>query len=305
MNTTANFQGKPEAQAVAEIVEQHLEPKAIAVARGTPEATGLLAVAQGVRLESTKKFLDEYLDKPERRKGTASLGTLQSFIDHANRFKDADSAIFASEDPTEPRLTSVLDYHRAGGAADPRFGQHRGVYEFPLSEEWEAWTGKDGETMGQAEFAEFIESNVLNVAPPGDAAGGALEFARTLGVEFASSSRLVELSRGLTIREASKVTQIVNIGSGEAQLGYTSEHQDERGQPLKIPGAFLLNLRVFRNGEVFQVAARLRYRLKQGVVVFFYDLWRVDKVFEVAFGEACSKAATETGLPLFVGSPEA
>lgn len=304
MNGTTNLVGKPEAQAVVETVERLSKPELVQLAEGVKV---LVQPGQHGQIVSIKKHLDEYLVAPERRKGTAQLGSLQSFIDHTNRFKDDDSVIFASEDPSEPKLTAVLDYHRAGATSDPRFGQHRGVYEFPLSDEWQAWTGSDGDThkMGQASFAEFIESNVQDVAPPESASKGALEFAKPLGVEFASVSRLVDLSRGLSIREDSRVTQVVNIGSGEVQLAFSSQHQDERGQPLKLPGAFLLNLRVFRGGDVFQIPARLRYRNKDGQIVFWYDLWRTDKVFEVAFGEACAKAAAETKLPLFVGSPEA
>jgi uncharacterized protein YfdQ (DUF2303 family) len=299
--TTTNLVGKPEAQAVVETVERLNKPELVTLAPGVQV---LVSPGQHGAAKSIKPLLDEYLDKPERRRGMAELGTLQSFIDHANRFKDDDSAIFASDDPKTPQLVSVLDYHRAGATSDPRFGQHRGVYDFPLSDEWEAWTEKDGEPMTQGAFAEFLESRALDVADPKEAAGSALDFAKKLGVEFVGASRLIELSRNLTITEHSKVTTATNLQSGEVQFSYVSEHRDETGQTLKLPGAFLLSLRVFRGGEPFYVAARLRHRKKESTVLFFYELWRTDKVFEVAFGDACTKAATETKLPLFVGSPE-
>ena len=302
MNGTTNIAGKPEAQAIVETVERLAKPELLDLGGGVRV---LVQPGQSGHAISIKKHLDEYRDKPERRKGTASLGTLQAFIDHANRFKDDDSAIFASDDPKEPKLTSVLDYHRSGATSDPRFGQHRGVYEFPLSDEWEAWTEQDGKPMGQGAFAEFLESRALDVADPKDAAGSSLDFAKKLGVEFVGASRLIELSRNLSITEHSRVTSATNISSGEVQFSYVSEHRDETGQTLKLPGAFLLSLPVFRGGEAFYVAARLRSRKKESSVLFFYELWRTDKVFEVAFGDACTKAATETKIPLFVGSPEA
>lgn len=294
---------KPEAQAVDEIVERLIKPELLELApgvkvivRGGPNGSAF----------SIKNLIAEYDDKPERRKGTAKAGTLQSFIDHTNRFSDTDSAIFASDDPSKPKLTTVFDYNRAGAEADPRFGGHRTVYDFPFSEEWEAWIEKDGpdNAMSQGGFAEFLESHAVDVADPSTAVGSAKEWAEKLGVTFASASRLIELGRNLSITENSKLQQATNIGSGEVQFSFVTEHRDEQGQTLKMPGAFLLHLRVFRGGEAFQVAARLRYRKSGSSILFFYELWRVDKVFETAFGDACTKAAAETKLPLFVGSPE-
>jgi uncharacterized protein YfdQ (DUF2303 family) len=302
MNGTTNVACKPEAQAIVETVERLAKPELLDLGGGVRV---LVQPGQQGHAISIKKHLDEYRDKPERRKGTANLGTLQAFIDHANRFKDDDSAIFASDDPKRPQLTSVLDYHRAGSSADPRFGQHRGVYTFPLSEEWEAWNKMDGEPMSQGVFAAFLESHAIDVADPATAAGSAVEYAKKQGVEYVGASRLIELSRNLSITEHSKVTTATNLQTGEVQFSFVSEHRDETGQTVKLPGAFLLSLRVFRGGEAFQVVARLRHRKKESTVLFFYELWRTDKVFEVAFGDACTKAAAETKLPLFVGSPEA
>ncbi len=308
--TTTNLVSKPEAQAVAEIAQRAVTPSPFRVATPGPTADGgtdigLIAVPQGVNLVSAKKYLDEYLDAPERREGTAHLGDLDSFIAHAERFKDKDSVIFASPNPQHPSLISVLDYHRQGGDGAPRFGRHRGVYDFPLSEEWTRWTKAQHAPMQQRTFAEFIESNILNVADPETAGGGAKTFATALACEFASPARLMELSRGLSVRVNSKVANAINLSSGEGQLVYGNEHTDERGQPLKVPGAFLLALRVFRGGAVYQVPARLRYRVKEGEVTWSFELWRTDRVFEDAFLEARDKVAAATGLPVFVGTPEA
>lgn len=305
MSPVTNLSCKPEAQAVAEIVEKHLTPTPFELAYEDGTKATVLAVPNGTNLVSIKKYLDEYLQKPERRRGTANLGDLASFIEHTNRFKDKDSAIFASPDPSHPKLVSVLDYHRQGDKGDPRFGTHRGVYDFPLAEEWKRWVGAAGNYMSQKSFAEFIETNIVDVDDPGRAGEGALQFARLLGTELASPQRLMDLSRGLSVRVNSKVANAVNLGTGEAQLQYGTEHTDERGSPLKVPGAFLLAIRVFRGGILYQVPARLRYRVKEGDVTWCFELWRTDRAFEDAFGEAIGKTTAATGLPVFVGTPEA
>lgn len=66
---------------------------------------------------SARGLLQEYDTRPRRRIGTATFADLPSFVAHANRFKGASSALFASRDDG-PELISVLDYHDAG-PADP------------------------------------------------------------------------------------------------------------------------------------------------------------------------------------------
>lgn len=261
---------------------------------------------EGRRLQSLKPFHDEYRTRPERRKGTAVLEDLDSLVGFANRFKDKESALFASL-VGSPSLTAVIDYHEkgeeVGGAELARFGAHRGTYSFPLSVEWRAWVAQNGKSMGQTDFAEFIENRVadLDVEPKGDS----LAFAERTMLAFATPSRMVELSRGLTIRASSNVKSTINLSSGESQFSYEVAHVGgEDHGPLKIPGAFLIAIPVFERGEIFQIAARLRYRAVQGKVTWSYELYKHEHRLQIAFDEACEAAADQTGLPLFRGAPE-
>lgn len=264
-----------------------------------------VAVPQGRHLESIKKFIDEYRTAPERRQGTASFSDLDSFIAHAKRFADADSALFANPLGSSPTLTSVLDYHCATAKGAPRFGKHRGLYEFPLSDEWKAWRGKHSQGMNQATFAEFLEEHLIDVLDPAVAGETAKALAGTLGVTFATPAKLLELSRGLSIRVGSTLKSASNLQTGEMQVQFESAHTDERGTPLKVPGAFVVGIAVFKNGAPYQLPVRLRYRLKNNELFWFFELYRHDAVFDHAFKESCAKARAGTGLPLFFGTPEA
>jgi uncharacterized protein YfdQ (DUF2303 family) len=272
---------------------------------GKPGAPLVFAVPKGKNLVKAKPFLDELRDRPERRKGTATLLDLTSFIEHACRFKDEGrSALFAVRDPSAPKLISVLDYHDKGHASQPSFCAHRGVYEFPLSEEWKRWTRLNKEPMNQAVFAEFIESNALELLPPAMAGESQKDFADRLGVEFASPQQMMEVSRGLSAHTKDTYHQHVNLASGETAFSFASAHQDAQGQPLKVPAAFLIGLPVFKRGEGFMLAARLRYRVKDAQITWWYELWRHDVVFDTAVEEAAKAAQEGTGLPLFFGTPE-
>ncbi|WP_343328066.1 DUF2303 family protein [Leisingera sp. MMG026] len=73
-----------------------------------------------------------------------------------------------------PTITCVADCH-APGAADPlnptgdpsaRYCHHRAIYDFPLSEEWKAWTAVSEEVLQKDELGEFIEANAKDIMDP-------------------------------------------------------------------------------------------------------------------------------------------
>ena len=295
-------QQKPEATAVADIVEKYREAKTIELEDPEGMTVPAMLLPQGIRVESVKKLFDEYRTAPERRRGTATFEDLDSFIAHVQRFKDADSLLFARREP--PSLTSVLNYHRAKPDGDPRFGDHRGLYQFPFSDEWQAWTEKNGEQMSQQDFAEFVEERIPDILDPSTPSTMAKDLAEAAELTYASPSRMLALSRGITVRQGVRVKNVTSLQSGEMAVHYETQNSDETGAPLAIPNAFLVGIPVFRNGARYVIAVRLRYRVGAGSMLWFYDLYQHDKVFDDAFGGACERAETETELPLYFGSPE-
>jgi len=333
-------------KALAEWLESRTSQHALISASvpGVPVPVPLLLTPSrdGVKVSGLRDLAAPYRDHPERRIGTAVMLDLTSFLAHVNRFKTPSSAIFANDDPEEPSLTAVLDYHDPlapymgahEGEDDgamikatvrptplPAFCQHRTHYRFPLSEEWIAWVKTDGSVMAQAEFAAFLEDRIGDVIVPpdtrsGDASstaentpppsgGSMVDLGRLLGGNFAGPSKLLELSRGLQLHQRERVKGAVNLSTGEVDVVYESTHQDDKGGVLKVPNLFLIAIPVFRSGPLYQIAVRLRYRLKEGTVSWHYQLYRADKVFNHAFREATERAQMETSLPVFVGKPEA
>ena len=297
-----------EAGVVAELTEAaHQKPHTVSIEHGGVAATVLLVPKAGGGYDQhcVGKLLDPYRLAPQRRSGQANLSDLASFIAHVNRFKDADSVIFADRIPASPSLLCVLDYHRATADGAPRFGAHRASYKFPLSDQWTAWKGMNEKGMDQASFASWIEDRLHDVASPDIAGPVALSFTDLLSCGFASPSKLLELSRGLTVHVGRKVTNATSLATGEATMSFAEEHGDSTGKPLKLPTAFLLALPVFRNGAPYQIPARLRYRVKDGAVTWSFSLARMDETFDHAVNEACLQAASDTALPVFQGTPEA
>ena len=248
-----------DAAAIIDFAKGHATPRALPltwpVGTHSPE---LLLVPEGFKAESVRKYLDEYRDRPERRKGTARFDELDSFIAHTNRMKDAHSAIFAVRDKARPTITTVIDYHELRDQGDmARFGEHRSLYAPDTSDEWKAWMAADGQAMDQGAFAEFLQDRIADViAPPiskeswrasaaATVAEGQLlpedpdqalrDLADKIGGVWADAQRLMELSRGLTVHAAEKVKQAINTNTGETQIQYEAAHHDGTGETLKIP----------------------------------------------------------------------
>lgn len=303
--------GEPEARAVAEIVRRHIAPQVVPFTGYGHGAGGALILPDGLKAHSLVPFIDEYLARPKRAKGEVQLTSLESFLEHVERFKlEPDSVVFANDGDAadrkslpRPSLTAVHNYHSRDLTG---WGDFRSTYQPPLSEEWAAWLGRNGAAMAmtQAEFAAWIEDHILDVAAPKkgpELSGLAAQFASSLGVEFAWPFKLVELSRGLSVRVDQRVKEAKNLATGEGQVQFIAEHQDEQGAPLKVPGAFLLAIPVFKHGPIYELPVRLRYRVNGGTIGWFFEVWRADKVFSHAWREICEQVSRESGLPVFRG----
>jgi hypothetical protein len=177
--------------------------------------------------------------------------------------------------------------------------------------------------MKQSEFAAFIEDHLadIDMPEPGlvgniaeQATGGDFgdktpseqlaALAKLLGGEFATPARLVELSRGLAVYESATIAGNVNLSTGETAIQLQNKHGDAEGKPLKVPNLFLIAIPLWVNGALYRLAVRLRYRTTPAGIVWFYQLYRHERVFDFAFKQSAKRAAEETGLPVFYGKPE-
>lgn len=266
----------------------------------------LLVIPDGRTAVSIKPFLDEMLDRPARAKGFARTQTVGSFVEYCARHgAGPETAIFANRDG--PSLTAIFNYHTT---SDQAAGwRDRGAsYQFPLSDEWKAWMGVNGKQLAQAEFAAFLESNILDIATPPSPAK--LDdpnniIAGKLGSTFATGQKLMEVSRGIQINENVKVTNAITLATGETQLTYEVTHSDKKGLPLKVPNLFLIGIPVFVNGMGYRLPVQLRYRRKDEELTWTLKIYRPEKALAEAFTGACEQVQKETKLPLFYGAPSA
>lgn len=277
------------------------------LAQPDADSASLAILPEGKTIEDVTAILDKYRPAPRRRVGTAKLTDAESFIKHVNRFKGADSAVFANPARSAPSFTAVFDYHPTGGdATKADFMKHRAVYAPDLSDPWKVWTASDGKMMTQELFAEFIEKNITDIVVPNLDDPDIKTFAELVEGRFATPSDLLALSRGLQVNVAAVVKSGVTLSSGEIAIRYEETHQDGKGAPIQVANLFQICIPVFYAGALYRIAARLRYRLSGGTISWCYVLVRTDLVFDDAFRGIADRVEDETvGVPVFLGSPEA
>jgi len=269
---------------------------------GLPESIPVLINKQTGAMTGVKSLFELHRTHPERKSGTANVTTLESFIDLVDRHKTEDSVIFADTNWKAPTLTAVIDYHRkpSGGNAD--FIQHRIHYAFPLSEEWQAWVKHDGTVMSQEDFAVFIEDHIQELSAPDSEE--AEYYQEIFGFKVAYPNELQALSRGLAVTVSQNVKSNVVLQSGEGEIVFEESHTDRQGNKFTVPGLFILNIAPFFLGDTCRIPVRLRYRVRGGAAVWFYNIYRPDKHITEQVRRDLENAANTTGLPQFQGAPE-
>lgn len=296
---------KTETAALAEQFKRMHEFETVQLAPLDGQRALIGVVPEGKRVVDLSEHLDRQLAKPIRRKGTAHLQDVESLILHVNRFKNAHTVLFADQSKkSEPKVTGVIDYHPSGeNIADTAWLTHRSVYAPALSEEWKAWTEKNGKVMLQPDFAAFLEDRITDVVVA-EESGKLAEYATKVQGKYAIPSELIELSRGLTVNVGSTVKNASTLQSGEISISYEEVHRDGAGQPIRVPSLFQIAVPVFYAGQMYRLAARLRYRISGPAISWSYELVRPDLAFDDAFNGIVRRVHDGTGLPVLLGSPE-
>lgn len=272
----------------------------------TEGAAPYAIVPEGKSVESLKAILDQYLTKPRRRRGISNVRDLGSFTAVIARFKSDESVVYADPSRTMPKLVAVFDYLPAGDdATKADWMEHRSVYAPELSEEWKRWHGQNNKWMNQSEFSAFVVNNITSLVVPNLDDPALKAFTDLVEGVWATPSQVHQLSRKLEVNAAIKVRNAETISSGEVSIVYEEVHNDGAGAPLKVPTLFQVCIPVFYAGALYRIAARLRYRLAEGRVLWMYELVRLDLVFDDAFKGIVDAVRSEADVPVFLGSPEA
>ena len=78
-------QNRTENDAIIDAMKELAEPRTLELHRGSATEAQVLLAPKGFTLHQVKPLLDEYLPKPERRRGMTALTDPSSFIAFVNR----------------------------------------------------------------------------------------------------------------------------------------------------------------------------------------------------------------------------
>lgn len=255
------------------------------IANATREVLGahFLVVPNGHQKIDITDLVEKAQETPKRKRGTVTLHSLESLLLYAADQASAEVGyIYADVDARS--ITAVFNDNKGADFAGWR--DHRAQFVAELTPEAKKWIAHNGASnaFSQTEFAEFIEDNIADLA--GDESKNLLSVATTIqassGINFSAAKRLQD---------------------GQTQLVYNETINATAGQDgkLQIPQYFDLGLRLFKGDQAgYKLRARLKYRLVNPGVKFWYELERHERAIEDAFGGYVEKVK-ESGYTVLLG----
>jgi uncharacterized protein YfdQ (DUF2303 family) len=215
--------------------------------------------------------LEAFNQTPGNKKAQVDVDRVQSLSDYVNKYAGHDGATMAFADLSSATIQAVLDYHRPD-KNEPRWCEHLVNFTLTETREWRQWMKMNERSMPQVEFAEFLEDRIVDVIDP--PAADLMSLVQTLeakrNVNFSSAVRLENGTIDLTYEEDIQTTGR-KAGGGKGKV--------------EVPPKIKLGIRPFEGLDKWEVEARLRYRLKEGSVIFWYAIVEPDRVREAAFDE--------------------
>ena len=86
-------------------------------------------------------------------------------------------------------------------------------------------------------------------------------------------------------------------------MNFVQSDDQQTVDKMKLFDRFRIGIPVFWNGDAYPIIARLRYRVREGKLTFWYELVRQDKVLEAATLTMIHAVQEGAGVPFFFGLP--
>lgn len=272
-----------ETQAIVDLASS-IEPVEI----GSNEHIKRIALPPGWGLEQRDD--ESLLPVPQRKTGSIRLDEQDSFVAYINRHKIVDlTTIYCIADYRQSKVEFRCLVNDHGGPPDgQQWRDHTAGYTPVFSEEWRRWIGGNKAQYSQAEFAAFLEENLQDIA----------------SVEgMPTGSQLLEMAVSFEANQDKRFKSSIRLQSGGVQLNFVEDDDAQTLQQMKLFEKIAIGIPVFWNGAAYRLDARLRYRVTQGTLKFWYELIRQDKVIEDATKTMIEKIKTETGVAFYFGAP--
>ena len=230
------------------------------------------------------------LANPRRKLAKVRLHDAESFIDYNKRHGSlSDSTIWCLADYKAGKVgfTAIINDH-GEEESQAAWRDHRATFSPEFSEEWNRWTGMHKKPFTQPDFAAFIEDNLKDIASMEGSATGA---------------QMLEMALTFEANQDMRFKSAIRLQNGGVQMSFVQDDDAQTLQKMQVFDRFSLGMPVFWNGDAYRLDARLRYRVRDGKLAFWFELIRADKVLEAATQTLIGVIREKTGNPFFFGEP--
>lgn len=142
------------------------------------------------------------------------------------------------------------------------------------------WIKHENQKFAQVEFAQFIERNLLDIVEP-------------------SSADILSVAHNLQAKKSVKFSSSLKLSNGSNEFTY---QEDVRGTTrdgkLDVPETFKIGISIFEGTDPYQIEARLRFDIKDGELVIWYELVRLDDVVKDVTNTIVNEVEDKTGLTI-------
>jgi len=229
--------------------------------------------------------LEKTLVRPMRKRGAVTMNDAASFVDYF-KLHQAASRIYGQVEP--PKFVAVMNDNRKD---EPGWGDHRALYNCPLSKEWTEWKKFAGAPRDQIAFSEFMESHTIDIVSSAE--------------DEPSGAVMLEVATSFKAQKKVNFASGQRLDNGQVDFVFQEEIQGSAGAKghIKVPERFYIGVPVFEGGAPYRIECKLRYRLKDGGLSMWFDLVRDHKVLEAAFMDIWKEIADSTQTTIWRGVP--
>ena len=259
---------------------------------GQDDETGatLFAVPEGWSLQ-TDQCMEKLALTPYRKRGKATFVDTASFVTYVNTHKKPESKLYATVDQASESplaITAIFNDHQASDVNESKAGwlDFNARLLPKASHEWKKWTAHDGKAMSQFDFAQFIEDNMKDIATKEGLPNG---------------TEMLRMALQFELTQDKRIKTAIRIQSGGTNIEYVEDDDTGTVERMSAFDRFALGIPVFWRGQPYYIEAKLRYRLREGVLKIWYDLIRPDVIVDDAVEGILETVSNEVGLPVLYG----
>lgn len=222
---------------------------------------------------------ESFREAPRRIKGNQLVADADSFVAYFNAHTQAGTECWADHESCS--VTGVLNGDAPG---EPAWRDHRISYQLHATNSWRAWLARDGKTLPQVEFAEFVEEHLLDFRDP-------------------DGATMLEIATSIKAHRTAEFQSSKRLSNGDTGLVYVEETTGTSGRngQLEIPETFALGLQLFEGGLPYAVEARLRWRMDGGKLVLGFKLNDPEQLTRDAFEDVTADIGSRIAVPLWRG----